>query len=88
MDENANKERKLEVINNGDVSLLPANFSILNTLTSMRDESIILYKQSQGLTQKFIDDWNRKWAEEIKRKEKPSKGVNFVFKAQRKKRRL
>lgn len=60
MDENANKERKLEVINNGDVSLLPANFSILNTLTSMRDESIILYKQSQGLTQKFIDDWNRK----------------------------
>lgn len=59
--------------------------TLLEDLFDMQNEASTLSKQSSGITQKFIDDWNRKWAEEIKRKEKPGEGVNFVFKVQKRK---
>lgn len=58
--------------------------TILSDLFSMQKEAADLSKQSDGLTRKFVDDWNTRWAEEVKRKEKPGEGVNFVFRVQKK----
>lgn len=57
--------------------------TLLSDLFTMQKEAANLSRQSGGLTQKFVDDWNKRWAEEIRRKEKPSEGVNFVFRVQK-----
>lgn len=57
--------------------------AILLDLFSMQKEAADLSKQSDGLTRKFVDDWNTRWAEEVKRKEKLGEGVNFVFRMQK-----